>query len=89
MMGVGLLALLASLACVALVARHRDGGLHLKASWIFTTNDALAYVGVILAGELVWWTGSSVPDLVVGGVVGLLVLTGATRILRMSAAGDE
>lgn len=89
MMGVGLLALLANLACVALLARHRDGGLHLKASWIFTTNDALANVGVILAGALVWWTGSSIPDLVVGGLVGLLVLTGAIRILRMSAAGDE
>ena len=89
MMGVGLLALLANLACVALLARHRDGGLHLKASWIFTTTDALANVGVILAGALVWWTGSSIPDLVVGGLVGLLVLTGAGRILRMASAGAE
>lgn len=89
MMGVGALALAANLACVALLARHREGGVHLKASWIFTTNDALANLGVILAGGLVWWTGSSIPDLVVGALVGLLVLSGAVRILRMTSAGGD
>ncbi len=89
MMGVGALALAANLACVALLARHREGGVHLKASWIFTTNDALANLGVIVAGGLVWWTGSSIPDLVVGALVGLLVLSGAVRILRMTSAGGD
>ena len=42
---------LANLACVAILARHRGGGAHLRASWIFTTNDALANVGVIVAGR--------------------------------------
>ena len=83
MIGVASMALLANLACVALLARHRKGGLHLRASWIFTTNDALANVGVILAGLLVMLTESAVPDLVVGAIVGLLVLSGAVRILRL------
>jgi Co/Zn/Cd efflux system component len=83
MIGVASVALVANLACVALLARHRDGGAHLKASWIFTTNDALANVGVIVAGVLVLVTGSAIPDLVVGSAVGLLVLSGAARILRM------
>lgn len=83
MIGVATLALVANLACIALLARHRKGGVHLKASWIFSTNDALANVGVILAGVLVMFTGSAVPDLVVGAAVGLLVLSGAVRILRL------
>lgn len=85
MMGVALLALAANLTCVALLVRHREGGAHMRASWIFSTNDVLANLGVILAGLLVAWTGSNVPDLVIGTLIGLLVLNGARRILRLKA----
>jgi Co/Zn/Cd efflux system component len=57
MMGVSLLALAANVTSLLLVARHRDGGAHMKASFIFSTNDVLANLGVILAGLLVAWTG--------------------------------
>ena len=55
----------------------------MRASWIFTTTDALANLGVIGAGVLVAVTGSALPDLVIGALVGLLVLSGAVRILRL------
>jgi len=84
MIAVGLVALVANLTCVALLAKHRDGGAHLKASWIFSTNDALANLGGVLAGVLVAGTGRAWPDLVVGTAVGCLVLWGAVRILRLS-----
>jgi Co/Zn/Cd efflux system component len=83
MIGVSLLALAANVGCLLLIARHRHGGAHMKASWIFSTNDVLANLGVIVAGALVAWTGSRVPDLAIGTVVGLLVLAGAVRILRL------
>lgn len=83
MIAVALLALAANLTCVALLARHRQGGVHLKASWIFTANDALANLGVIVAGVLVAVSGAAWPDLVVGTIVALLVLWGAVRILRL------
>jgi Co/Zn/Cd efflux system component len=84
MIAVGILALLGNLTCVALLAAHRHGGVHLRASWIFTTNDALANLGVIVAGQLVALTGSAWPDLLVGTLIALLVASGAMRILRMS-----
>ena len=84
MVAVGALALVANLACVGLLAAHRRGGLHLRASWIFTTNDALANAGVIVAGLLVSVTGSALPDLLIGTAIALLVASGAARILRMS-----
>lgn len=83
MIGISMLALAANVSCLVLIARHRHGGAHMKASWIFSTNDVLANLGVIVAGALVAWTGSRVPDLVIGSVVGLLVLAGAVRILRL------
>ena len=88
MIGVGLLALAANLACVALLAKHRDGGVHLRASWIFTTTDALANLGVVLAGVLVVATGSAIPDLVVGTLIAFLVLSGAARILSLTSRQD-
>ncbi len=83
MVGIGLLALAANLACVAILSRHRRGGAHMRASWIFTTNDALANIGVIVAGVLVAVTGSALPDLVIGTAIAVLVASGAWRILRM------
>ncbi len=83
MIGISLLALGVNVTCLWLIAKHRDGGAHMKASWIFSTNDVLANLGVIVAGALVAWTGSRLPDLVVGTAVGLLVLVGAVRILRL------
>ncbi len=83
MIGISSLALAGNVACLLLLARHRHGGAHMKASWIFSTNDVLANLGVIAAGALVAATGSRVPDLVVGTIVAALVLLGAVRILRL------
>lgn len=85
MIGVALVALVANLACVALLAAHRQGGVHMRASWIFSTNDALANLGVVVAGVLVLVTGSAIPDLVIGALIAMLVLSGAVRILRIRA----
>ncbi|HEX9187805.1 MAG TPA: cation transporter [Vicinamibacteria bacterium] len=83
MLLVSLLALAANVTSLWLVARHRDGGVHMKATYICTTNDVLANLGVIAAAGLVAWTGSPVPDLVIGAAIAGLVLRGAVRILRL------
>jgi Co/Zn/Cd efflux system component len=83
MIGVSLLALSANVTSLVLVSRHRDGGAHMRASVIFSTNDVLANLGVIAAGALVALTGSRYPDLVIGAAVALLVLAGGVRILRL------
>ncbi len=87
MMGTAAVALLANIACVLLLARHRGGGLHMQASWIFTTNDVIANFGVIAAGALVLWTSSAIPDLVIGTIIGAVVLRGALRILKLARSG--
>ena len=82
---VAVAALAANATCMWLLARHRKGGVHMKASWIFTTNDVIANIGVVVAAALVATTGSPLPDLVVGAAIGVVVLTGAARILRLSS----
>ncbi|WP_297185224.1 cation transporter [uncultured Porticoccus sp.] len=83
MMAVASAALIANVACLVLISKHREGGAHMKASWIFSANDVVINLGVIVAGALVYWTGSHYPDLVIGTVVGLIVLNGARRILAL------
>ena len=53
MLGISLLALAANIACLWLVSRHRHGGVHMRASYIFSANDVLANLGVIAAAGLV------------------------------------
>lgn len=85
MMAVSALALAANVTCLVLLHRHREGGVHMRASWIFSTNDVIANCGVIAAGLLVHITGSNLPDLVIGAIVGTIVMRGAFSILRMAA----
>ena len=85
MMAIALLALVVNATCLAVLARHREGGVHMRASWIFSTNDVIANLGVILAGALVAWTGTNTPDLIIGTLIALVVLNGARRILRLRA----
>lgn len=81
---VSFLALLANAVCLHLLRRSsgRDEA-HLKASMIFTSNDILINLGVILAGVLVFLTQSRLPDLLIGSIVFVLVTVGAFRILRL------
>ncbi len=76
-------ALAGNLTCLYLLRRAKDGEAHMQASWIFTSNDAKANVGVILAAGLVALTGNSWPDLVVGAFIFVLVIRGAARILKL------
>ena len=84
MIGAGTVALAANLVCLRLIAKHRDGGAHMRASWIFSKNDVIANTGVIVAGLLVMVSGSRVPDLVVGSIVVMVVVRGGVQILADS-----
>ena len=55
----------------------------MKASMIFTSNDVIINLGVIVAGLLVHWLDSNKPDLIIGTIVFFLVVQGAFRILKL------
>ncbi|MBR9882587.1 MAG: cation transporter [Oceanospirillales bacterium] len=79
---VGAAALVANVLCLVLISKHREGGVHMRASWIFSTNDVIANLGVMLSGVLVAVLGSRYPDLVVGAIISIIVIRGGITILR-------
>lgn len=89
MIGAGAVALAANLVCLRIIAKHRDGGAHMRASWIFSKNDVIANTGVIVAGLLVMASESRAPDLVVGSIVAVVVLRGGVQILANSSGERE
>ncbi len=81
MMAVGLMALVANVACLLLIQRHKKGEIHMRASWIFSRNDVIANVGVIASGALIWWLGSRWPDIIIGTLIALVIFRGAWLII--------
>jgi len=81
---VSLAALAGNAISLFLLQRIKSDEVHIRASVIFTNNDVIMNIGVILAGGLVLLSGSAIPDLVIGAAVFAMVLRGAVRILRLS-----
>tara|TARA_R110002096_G_scaffold428258_2_gene639717 strand:- start:19022 stop:19549 length:528 start_codon:yes stop_codon:yes gene_type:complete len=82
MFGVGLVALAANVACLLLLAKHRKGEVHIRASWIFSKNDVIANLGVMGAGVLVHLTGQKWPDLAIGLLIVIVVFRGGLEITK-------
>lgn len=82
---ISIFALIGNGICLYLLQRSRNKDeAHMKASLIFTSNDVVINLGVILAGLMVYWLNSSVPDLIIGSIVFFIVSKGAFRILSLS-----
>lgn len=84
MIWVSLMALVANVTCLILISRHRKGGVHMKASQIFSANDVIANIGVLIAGVLITATNSRIPDLVIGLIIAVVVFRGSLAILKIS-----
>ncbi|CAL2081487.1 Cation efflux family protein [Tenacibaculum sp. 190524A02b] len=82
---VSVFALIANGICLYILQKSKSKQeAHMKASMVFTSNDVIINLGVIIAGFLVSWLNSSTPDLIIGTIVFLLVVQGAFRILKLS-----
>lgn len=80
---VSILALIANAICLYLLQKSKSKEAHMQASMIFTSNDVIINTGVIVAGLLVLWSSSRIPDLIVGAIVFAIVVRGAIRILKL------
>lgn len=80
---VSIFALIANGICLYLLQKSKSKEAHMQASMIFTSNDIIINLGVIMAGLLVLWSNSGTPDLIIGAIVFILVVQGALRILKL------
>ena len=86
MIVVSFFALVANGICLYLMQKSKSKDeAHMKASLIFTSNDVIINLGVIMAAIFVKLLNSGKPDLIIGIVVFIVVIQGAFRILK--AAG--
>ncbi len=84
--GIGLAALAVNVTAALILSRYREGDANVRAVWLFSRNDALANVAVIVAAGLVAWTDRAWPDLAVAAVIAALFLHSAFEILRSARA---
>ncbi len=75
LMGVlGLIALVVNVLAAVALLPHRTGDANVRAVWLFSRNDAIGNVAIVIAAILVAWTGTAWPDLVVAAVIAGLFL---------------
>ena len=81
---VGSAALVANLACFALLYRHRSDNLNMSSTWMCSRNDVVANVGVLFAAAASYFLASHWPDILVGVTIAGLFLMSAFSVLRES-----
>ena len=84
MIFVSLFALMGNWASLIILNRTKSKEAHIKASKIFTSNDIIINLGVIIAGIMVLVTDSKYPDLIAGMIIFLIVFNGSRKILALS-----
>ncbi|WP_444919690.1 cation transporter [Microbulbifer sp. CnH-101-G] len=82
MVSIGASALLANVVCLLIISKYREGGVHMRAAWIFSANDVVANLGVIMSGLLVAIIDSRFPDLAIGLIISAVVIRGGFLILK-------
>lgn len=78
----GIVAMLVNVTAAMVLIPHRDGDSNVRAVWLFSRNDALGNVAVVVAAGLVWLTGTHWPDLLVACVIAALFLQSSWSIVR-------
>jgi cation diffusion facilitator family transporter len=82
----GAVALVVNVASAAVLMPHREGDANVRAVWLFSRNDAIGNLAVVVAAGLVWWTETAWPDLAVAFVIAGLFLQSAWSIIRDARA---
>lgn len=82
MMFMGIIAFIANAICLKLISKHKGGDVNFRASYIFSANDVIANIGVIISGILVLLLKLQIPDLIIAVLIAGVVVRGGVNILR-------
>lgn len=80
--GFAVVAFIVNVAAAVVLLPHRKGDANMRAVWLFSRNDAIGNLAVVVAAVLVWWLASPWPDLLVAFGVAGLFLQSAWLIIR-------
>lgn len=83
LMGIlGFIALAINIVAAIVLLPHRHGDANVRAVWLFSRNDALGNLAVVIAAGFVFWTGTSWPDLIAAAVIATLFLQSSWSIIK-------
>ena len=77
----GGIALAANLICLRLLWRFRSQDVNMSSTFECSRNDVIANVGVLVAAGAVASSGSAWPDILVGGLIALIFLRSALKVI--------
>lgn len=87
LMGVfGFIALVVNVLAAIALLPHRTGDANVRAVWLFSRNDAIGNVAVVVAAGLVAWTGTRWPDLLVSLVIAGIFMHSSWSIVQDAMA---
>lgn len=89
MVGFSLLSLCVNVTVLRMLARYREGEVHMRASWICTRADVVANFGVLASGLVVLASGWRYADLVVGLAISMYVAKEAVVIWQQARESGE
>jgi len=81
---IGIMALIANLACAVMLWRHREGDANRRSVWICSRNDAIGNIAVVGAAVGVFGTGTGWPDIAVAAILAGLGVSGGWQIVRQA-----
>ena len=84
MMAVAAAGLVANAVVARLLHGHHHGDLNVRGAYLHVLGDLLASAAVIAGGAVIWLTGWTLVDPLLGFGIGLLLLWGAGRLVRES-----
>lgn len=75
-------ALIVNILAVLPLLKHRHGDANMRTIWLFSRNDAIGNLAVVIAAALVAWVGTAWPDLIVAFAIAALFLHSSWAIIR-------
>jgi len=79
--GIGFIALAVNIIAALVIRPHKEGDANTRAIWLFSRNDALNNIAVMIAAGLVAWTQTAWPDLIVAVIIAGVFLQSAYAII--------
>jgi Co/Zn/Cd efflux system component len=72
----------ANVVSALLLIGFREGDSNMRSVWLFSRNDAIGNVAVMIAAASVFATETGWPDVIVAGIMAVLALTASWQVVR-------
>lgn len=85
MMAMAFVAAIVNAICLWRLRRLEQSDVNLRAATTFSFNDFVSNGGILIAGLLVLWLNTNIPDLIVGLCTAFIAAYGGIKIIRDAA----